>query len=75
MKWVLVFTATVIADFIWARWSAECAAKRASSAAVYGGLIIVCSGFVTVEYVNDHWLLIPAVLGAGVGTYIAVKRA
>lgn len=73
MKWVWVFTATVIADYFWAKWSAHCAEGNPLRASWYSILILLCGGYTIVEYTANHWLLIPACIGAGVGTYLAVK--
>lgn len=73
--WVFVFTATVIADVIWAEWARAVSLRRADLAAVYAAGIIVCGAFVTIEYVHDHWLLLPAAAGAFVGTWWSVNRA
>lgn len=75
MKWFLVFTATVTADFFWARWAVHATNKQAFRASFYGGAIIACSGFTIFEYTQDPWLLIPAALGAGLGTFIAVQMS
>lgn len=74
MMWLLVFTATVIADFLWAQWAIACNARRAVPASLYSAGILFCSGFTIVEYTHDAVLLIPAALGALVGTWLAVKQ-
>jgi hypothetical protein len=35
--------------------------------------LICCGAFVTVAYVQDRWQLIPASVGAFVGTYLSVR--
>ena len=73
MKWLLIFTVAVTADYFWARYTAHVSDKNRVRSAWYSFLIILCSGFTVVEYTQDHWLLVPAALGAAVGTFIAVK--
>lgn len=70
---VLVFTATVIADWLWARWTIACAEKRAIAASLYSSGLILCSGFTVLEFTREPVLLIPAAIGAAVGTYIAIR--
>lgn len=73
MKWLLVFTVTVIADYFWARYTAHVADKNRFRAAWFSLLIMACSGFTVVSFTRDLWLLIPAALGAAVGTLMAVR--
>lgn len=75
IKWVAVFTATVIADWLWARWAMATTSRRAFGAALLSGAIIICGGFTTIEFTRDPWLLLPAAAGAFAGTWIAVTRA
>jgi hypothetical protein len=75
MTWLFIFMAAAIYDAIFACWSDAVARKEPSFAAIYAAGIMACSGFVTVNFVADPWLLIPACSGAFVGTYITVRRA
>jgi hypothetical protein len=54
---------------------AEVGAKRAAPAAVWGSLTLLFGAFNVVSYTHDHWAVVPAVAGAFVGTYVAVKRS
>jgi hypothetical protein len=74
LNWFLVFAATLLVDVAWTRYIAEAAAKRAMPAALWSAGIIACGGFNVVAYTSNHWLIIPAILGAFVGTYFAVWR-
>lgn len=66
----LVFLGVFVADLFWA-WYVRGASQghpwKASFSAVG---ITLCSGFVTLEYVQDRWMLIPAALGAFAGTML-----
>ncbi|HEY5054584.1 MAG TPA: hypothetical protein VII58_00395 [Acidobacteriaceae bacterium] len=73
MSWVFVFAAMAAADVFWACWSAAVTARRPALAATHGAAIVVCGAFPIVEYVSNHWLLVPAVAGAWFGTYVSVK--
>ena len=70
--WIAVFTATVIADWLWAKWTISCQEKLVFPAAVFSAAIILCSGFTMIEFTKDPWLLVPAATGAFVGTWVAV---
>lgn len=62
-------------DFIWARYIQHIQGKNPLRATLYAGLVVAIGGLTTIEYVSDHRLLLPAVLGAMAGTLIAVKRS
>lgn len=74
MSWVLVFTATVIADVVWAEWARAVADKRPIRAGLFSAGIILCGTYATVEIVKDHWLFVPALAGAFLGTWGSVRR-
>lgn len=67
-----VFGATVISDFIWAKYMAAVAGNLALVAAGWSVFIIAIGAFLTVSYVDDKRLIIPACIGAFVGTYLAI---
>jgi len=72
MKHLLVFGAVVLIDIVWTKYIAEVGAKRAAHAAFWSALIIAIGAFTTLSYVEDRTTLIPAIVGAFVGTYLAV---
>jgi len=75
IKWILVFTATVTADWLWAKWAIACRDHRAALSSVYSAGIVACGAFTVVEYTIDHWLIIPAAAGGALGTFIAVRKS
>lgn len=74
MTWLLVFTVTVTADFVWAEWASAIARKRAHLAGVWGSGTVICGAIMAIAVVGDHWLVVPGALGAYVGTFISVRR-
>lgn len=72
--WLLVFTVTVIADYVWARWAEAIAGKRAVEAGFWGAGTIVTSGAMAISVTEDPWLIIPGAVGAFVGTWFSVSR-
>jgi hypothetical protein len=72
-EWVWIFAALAVLDFIWAQYMAAVAKGPAASAAAWSVPIYALGSLVTIEYVHDPWLLIPACAGAFVGTYLSVK--
>lgn len=74
MRWLGVFVAVGVVDYIWTVWSAAVARHQATRAALAASALIGCTGVVTTAYVADPWLLVPAALGAFVGTWLSVAR-
>jgi NAD/NADP transhydrogenase alpha subunit len=73
IEWALVFAAMFALDYVWARYTAHVADKRAGLAGAWAIGICLLSGFVTTKYVHDAWLLLPAALGAFGGTWAAIE--
>lgn len=71
---LLVFLAVTVADYCWAEYIKDIATGSAFKASIWAILVYVLGGFVVLEYVANKWMLIPAGLGAFIGTYISVKR-
>jgi hypothetical protein len=72
-KSILVFLAVVLGDILWVLYIRRSGEGRALSAAVFGTLIWIFGAFVVINYMEDKRLIIFAVLGAFIGTYLAVK--
>jgi len=73
IKAVLIFLAVVVSDIFWIFYIRRAAEGKAAQAAFFGAMIWVFGAFVVVGYVENQWYLIPAVFGALIGTYSAVK--
>lgn len=67
-KFIAVMLAMMLADICWAMYFIEVDKRRAIPAGIWGSTIILFGAFTTVHYVEDHRLLIAAVLGAFIGT-------
>jgi hypothetical protein len=67
-KFIAVMFAMMAADICWAMYFIEVDKRRPIAAGVWGSTIILFGAFTTVHYVEDHRLLIAAVLGAFIGT-------
>ncbi len=67
-----VFCAMVVLDMLWTLYVMATATHAALLSATWAAIIIVVSGFVTRAYVKDKKFLIPASIGAFVGTWIAI---
>ncbi len=71
---VLVFVNTLVSSICWARYMHHADKRQPLRAALWDAGIIGCSAFNVVSYVSDHWMLVPVLFGAFVGTYIGVKH-
>jgi hypothetical protein len=67
-----VFLAVAVADGLWTRWAVAAGSGEALAAALYSSAIVVVSAFVTLAFVRDRLFILPAVLGAFIGTYFSV---
>ncbi len=67
-----VFLATAFSDFIWAKYVLSIAEQRGLVAAGWSIMVIVLGAYVVVSYVDDKRLILPAALGAALGTYLGV---
>lgn len=73
LTFLAVFAAMVVLDFVWAFYTLALTNHQSLRAGLYAGAWMTTQGFITVSYVVDHWLLVPAIIGAMVGTYAASK--
>ena len=69
-----VFLAVAIGDICWAKYIAYAAHGHRLPAAAWSAALFLCGAFTVVEYTRNHWLLIPAALGAFAGTVVGVKE-
>lgn len=74
MNYLIVFLATVAVDFAWTNYIAAAAEKVAHRAAAWSSLIILFGAVNIVAYSQDHWTILPAALGAYVGTWFAIRN-
>ena len=69
---VLVFFGMVLADVAWTLYFIETGRGKALAAGFWSAAIVAISAFLTVSYVHDRMLVVPAVLGAFAGTAATV---
>lgn len=74
MKAVGIFFALLALDFIYARYTQNIVAGRAWQASLNAAMLYAITGFATLTYVAEPLLLIPAVVGAFTGTWLAVRK-
>lgn len=73
LPFLIVFTAMFALDYVWIFYTKAIQRHAPFAASSWVVAITVFNGLAQIGYVNDHWLLIPAVAGAFGGTYVAMK--
>ena len=68
------FASMAALDWVFAYYTKNVIKKNAALAGLYASAIVVTNAIVTISYVTDHWMVVPAVLGAFAGTWVAVRR-
>ncbi len=73
LKFVGIFLLVAFSDFLWARYIKHTAESNALKSAVYASAIYLLGSVIVIAYIGDHSMVLPAVLGAFVGTYLSAK--
>lgn len=70
---ILIFLATTVSDILWVLYIRRTSEGKAIAAASFSASIVIIGGLVVLAYVGNTWYLVPAALGAFVGTLITIK--
>lgn len=74
--WILVisvFFVDLTVAFAWTE-CVKCVERRqAIQASLWAGFLTLLGGFTIINYTNNNWLLVPAVIGTILGTYLNLK--
>lgn len=73
MLYVGVFLGCLAIEYAYARWSLDLNAGRALPAVLWSVLCVAVGSFVTIETVQNYWLVLPVCLGHGAGTWAACR--
>ena len=65
--------AMILADVCWTYYFIKVEERNSLSAGIWSSLIIVFGMFSVINYVDDRSLTLAAIIGAFIGTYIAVE--
>lgn len=68
-----IFIIDLVAAYTWGKCVQAVEDKKALAAALWGGGLYIASSATVLSYNKNTWLLIPAVLGSMIGTYLSVK--
>ena len=69
LKALAVFLLVFTLDFVWAGYTKAITEHRKLWACAYSAAIYVVGALSTIGYVNNPWLILPAVLGGMAGTW------
>lgn len=70
---ILIFILDLVVAFAWTECIKSIEKRDAKTSAAWAGFITLSGAFTIINYTANNWLLIPAVLGASLGTYLSVK--
>ena len=74
IKCILIFLMMMIVDYIWGHYIKNLNDGKALKAAIFSSLIISIGSFSTINYVENHYFIIPAITGGFIGTFYAAKH-
>lgn len=70
---LISFFAMAALDFVFAFYTRHVMKTNAAKAGMYASLIVITNALVTLNYVADPWMIVPTVVGAFAGTWLAVR--
>ena len=73
IQFMLVFTAMALADVCWTYYFIKINERKSIAAGIWGSLIYLCGAFGVLSYTQDKTLIIAAVLGSFLGTYLTIE--
>jgi len=69
-----VFFILLFADLLWTEWTNAVIAKQPIRAGFMSTGTVMVSAFTAISYMANPLYIIPAICGAFIGTYVAVRR-
>lgn len=68
---IIVFFSTLMADFSWSMYIKLLSKNKDLKAACWSAFITLIGGITIIGYTANHWLIIPAIVGGFIGTYLS----
>ena len=69
LTYIITFFAVFATDILYVYFLKAIQDNRAVQATFWSVLVTLTASITVISYTEDHWALIPALLGAAVGTY------
>jgi hypothetical protein len=67
IKFIIVTVAMILADICWTMYFIETEKRRSVPAGLWSAAILLFGSAVTINYVDDHRLLVAAIIGSFIG--------
>jgi len=67
------FFGMVLLDIVFGLYVIKASEHQMVQAGSYASAILVLNAVVTLAYIDNRWMIIPAMIGAFVGTVLAIK--
>jgi hypothetical protein len=74
LKFLGVIISMFLVDVCWAKYFIYVGKHDPIKSATWGSMIMLFGAFTTINYVGDRTLLIAAIIGSFLGTYVTVLR-
>jgi hypothetical protein len=72
LKWLTVGATVALLDYLWGVYIKSIAQRKVKTAMATSVIIYVGGASVTLSYIDNPVLLVPAAIGAAIGTWFAV---
>jgi hypothetical protein len=72
-EYVITFFALFFTDIFYTYYLRSIQNERALAASVWAVIVFVIASVAVINYTTDHWLLIPACMGAFCGTWVGMR--
>jgi hypothetical protein len=73
LRSTVVFLSAVGLDALWALYIRRSSQGKALAAASCAAILLGLGAFNAISYLENHWMLVPAMSGAFLGTYVTLR--
>jgi hypothetical protein len=71
--WIIIFFLDMFISYTWATSVQAISNKKAMKAALWSSALSLAGAVSIISFTENRWLIIPAVIGGAIGTYLSVK--
>jgi len=72
IEWLITFFALFFTDVFYTYYIKAVNESKALFSSIWAVVVFLIASVAVINYTTDHWLLIPACLGAFCGTYVGI---